>query len=620
MDLKRYPNAGRKVLLFSDSRQRAAKLARDMSEISDISAARKLFVLAIKKMCKDEDNLTLNDLYGYFCAAASEKNVVLFSGSNREKFIGDCQKEKEKMKRAEKFHMTYKPSCHMENAPPQMEEDVIRLFAGGYNTLYDHAECWLKPKEEEMNDAIYQLSDELGISDIVFLKEQFMEVFNAWLLSIFDSRTALGHGIPDSIRQKVRLAYDGRYGLDKDWDFNTVIKRIMGWSKNKKEKGAWIHALDNFLDISDTHQKYLQLSKVCPVYDPAHIWYQCKQCSGITPFKLKGCCPSCGSSNIHPMNEKDLHALDYWRLPIDNALKGNPIRVIDTEEHTAQLSHKDQRDELWSKTENYEMRFQDILSEGETPVDILSSTTTMEVGIDIGSLIAIGMRNIPPMRENYQQRSGRAGRRGAVLSTIVTFCEDGPHDTLYFNNPVRMFRGEPRKPWIDTESPKLLQRHLSIVLVEEYLQKHDSSLDQMSASDFLDKHLEQFKNFAEKYSIRKDDLLIPQHVQNFKIAEAVEKLNDELQKLKQKRDNHPELYEGVKDVTKPKSLLDALYEEGIIPTYSFPKNVVSTYIMTKYSSNSWKCIITALFNFYILLGKNLGKKSTHLLYKLHSQN
>ena len=53
-------------------------------------------------------------------------------------------------------------------------------------------------------------------------------------------------------------------------------------------------------------------------------------------------------------------------------MNGETIRVIDTEEHTAQLSHKDQRDELWSKTEQYELRFQDFLQAGQAPVDILS--------------------------------------------------------------------------------------------------------------------------------------------------------------------------------------------------------------------------------------------------------
>lgn len=576
-DPENMPNEGRKVLLFSDSRQRAAKLARDMSEASDLTAVRQLFVLAIDGMEQSMAEQSMNALYDYFCLAASRHHVHIFYGPEREKFVDDCISAYNNYMRCIKRKKEYIPRFTIANAPIQMQGYLLRLFSGGYNTLYDCAISWIEPTDQALFDAIDILEDNgIKVSD-----DEFMEVFNAWMIFICDTATALGHTISDTVRYNVRTKYGG-YGLEKEWRFPENIKKIMDWKDNSDVIEIWRRALkEAFLDSAqpDNGKLYVDLSRIKPRFDMQHVWYKCEQCSEITPYLLCGKCPGCGAVAVHEMSETEYEALGFWRKPIKDALNGGRIHVIDTEEHTAQLSHKDQRDDMWSKTERYELRFQDMVQEGELPVDILSSTTTMEVGIDIGSLVAVGLRNIPPMRENYQQRAGRAGRRGSSLSTIVTFCEDGPHDTLYFNNPVSMFRGDPRKPWIDIESKKLLQRHLNMVILQEFLAKKCSSLDKISAASFVDDYLKEFYTFADEYEVRDEDILMPPNVIfDFDIFRT--ELQNELKILKEKRDAHPELF-GVEEhlnANDAKSLLDALYEEGIVPTYSFPKNVVSTYI------------------------------------------
>lgn len=581
------PNEGRKVLLFSDSRQRAAKLARDMSDASDITAARQLFALAVQLMESSTTERTLSDLYDYFCLVAGKNHVRIFHGPEGEKFSEDCKTACKNYERSERRRKEYNPRFSITNAPTQMQEYLLRLYSGGYNTMYDAALSWIDPTDEAMFDAIDML-DEAGIA---ISEDDFLQLFNAWMIYICDTGTALGHSIPDTIRLKVRPNYGG-YGLDKDWSFPKVIKEIMGWTEKSQDEEIWKQILkETFLDSSQlgNEKLYVDLARIKPRFNVEHHWFRCQQCSETTPYSLKGKCPSCGSDTIHEMSEEEYNALDFWRKPVKDAMQGERIHVIDTEEHTAQLSHKDQRDDMWSKTEVYELRFQDLIQENELPVDILSSTTTMEVGIDIGSLVAVGLRNIPPMRENYQQRAGRAGRRGSSLSTIVTFCEDGPHDALYFNDPVPMFRGDPRKPWIDIKSEKLLQRHLCMVIFQEYLASKYFSLDTIPTFKFVEDELQSFLVFAKSYRVKKGDLLLPPETP-FDYKTFIDSLSSDLEKLKMKLEDHPELYgvgENEKD-SETKSLLDALYEEGIIPTYSFPKNVVSTYILDSYGKTKYE--------------------------------
>lgn len=131
---------------------------------------------------------------------------------------------------------------------------------------------------------------------------------------------------------------------------------------NHEEALIWKRVLKEiFLDTAQNGKLYIDLSRIKPRLNLNQVWYRCEQCSEITPYLLKGCCPSCGSKKIHEMSGEEFESVSFWRKPSEDALNGKQIQVIDTEEHTAQLSHKDQRDDMWSKTEKYELRFQDLV-------------------------------------------------------------------------------------------------------------------------------------------------------------------------------------------------------------------------------------------------------------------
>lgn len=466
---REFPNAGRKVLLFSDGRQKAARLARDIPREVEQDIFRQVLALATRRLSEaGREPKPVRDLYIAVLTVLRDFNLPIFDRN-------DAVQIEQEVEKLEKDHRDdtladLLMDFHFNDSPPRYKIALLKQLCGRYYSLTGTSTGILIPARR----ASQKLEQALSSSFATLTQTDVEELNIAWISELAD-KYAFDRDLPDLLRNK---ASGGFYSGSKGHFGKTVrdqLPVILGLPMDAIE--AIEAALANELCLkSDAGGYFLDPSKVVLSIDLDRPWYHCLECTALMPKTLRHRCIFCASESIDTLKPSESVYIrarkGFWRDPVRAALSDRArLRSISVEEHTAQLSNRDNA-RVHATTEQFELRFRDIQIETrDRPIDVLSCTTTMEVGVDIGSLVAVGLRNVPPQRENYQQRAGRAGRRGSSVSTVLTYAQTGPHDSFYYNDPNQIVAGAPRNPDIKIDNPKIARRHITSFLFQTFFHR-----------------------------------------------------------------------------------------------------------------------------------------------------
>ncbi|QIE57009.1 DUF1998 domain-containing protein [Pikeienuella piscinae] len=635
------PLQGRKVLAFSDSRQVAARLAPNLQMYSVRDSLRPMIAWGYDRLQKVDvlkNNLCLEDLYLAVLLASKELGVRL----------------RPELKSAENFDAEIKVAEAVANG------DVDDDFSLQSLLIEMRGES---PPEALLEDIVTSLGDRfLGFEALALAslseKAKHTKVLEA--LPDIPGVAETPEGKVALARAWIRCWTNGRKGF---W-----LSRMPGvwWERSrsdgtavKGDKGAFPTAMS--VVVPDKAALKLYRDKWLPILLKTFTqdmgagkrrlngselslqfggdWIHCDSCKSVhRPVPGLSHCLDCGgiqTRELLPDTDPVFQARKgYYRNPVIEAL-GTPPRkpmALIVAEHTAQLNAP-QNEDVFSKAEENELLFQDIKllarSRQMTAIDILSSTTTMEVGIDLGALSGVALRNMPPGRANYQQRAGRAGRRGNAVATVVAFGSSDSHDEHYFSEPDGMIRGDVVDPKLTLDNPEIVRRHIRAFLLQSYHQAKLPKIDPEQRHDLFSV-LGTVDEFRKPGSIlNRDDLevwlkanesalaarvaaWIPKELEeedrivllSTMVADCLEAIDEAIKPADGEaadddgEDDEGETEEGAEEgedhamgASAPGKLLDRLLYCGKLPRYAFPTDVATFHVFDRSRSTPYRPIM-----------------------------
>ena len=491
------PLRGRKVLVFSDSRQVAARLAPNLQMYSTRDSLRSLIAWGYRRLqsvAQLSPLLSLNDLYLAILLASKKMKVRLrpelkaaetFAAEDTvESAVQDGSADTDL---GLQFLLT---KIRSEMPPQALLEDLITTVQDrflGFEALALASLC----ERSELTARLEKLPNIAGLAETPAAK---IALARAWLRCWRNFGFWLAQ-MPTTWWNRPRVqgvSVKGKKGKGKFEAMNDVIKDK---SARKFFNEKWTPELLSLFCVDMGGEYQLRGSELSLLFDGP--WVRCSVCKSVhRPVPGLSHCLDCGSEAIGTLDpDHDVVFLarkGYYRRPVMAALADPPEEpmAIIAAEHTAQLNAP-QNEDVFSKAEENELLFQDVApalgrkAHRATAIDVLSSTTTMEVGIDIGALSGVALRNMPPGRANYQQRAGRAGRRGNAVATVVAFGSADSHDEHYFAEPDGMIRGSVIDPKLTLDNREITRRHIRAFLLQRYHQDRLPNFDPSQPHDLF---------------------------------------------------------------------------------------------------------------------------------------